>query len=110
VLGETIRHNRLDLTVEVISPGGATLVVGDAWWPGWRASLETGQPVPLTPDGLGGPWRAARLPAGRHVLTMTYVPNGLPLALVLTLAGLAGLAGAMLASRRRHEKAGRGAK
>jgi hypothetical protein len=110
VLSETIRHNRLDLMVEVTSPGGvvvspggqvtlpggeATLIVGDAWWPGWQARLENGQAVTMMPYG---PWRAARLTTvGRHVLTMTYVPDGLPLALVLSLAGLAG---ALLARRK----------
>ncbi|MHB8876289.1 MAG: hypothetical protein ACYC8T_21565, partial [Myxococcaceae bacterium] len=57
--------------VEAEAEGDAVLVVNDAWWPGWTATVD-GRPAPI--------WRADALvravpwPAGRHVLEMRYEP------------------------------------
>jgi hypothetical protein len=59
------------LRVEAESADDATLVVSDAWWPGWEATID-GRPVPiLQADTLV---RAVPWPAGRHVLEMRYRP------------------------------------
>jgi hypothetical protein len=100
VLGESIRHNRLDLDCEV-GPLGGSLVIHDATWPGWQATIEDGTPIPIDPDG---PWRRVELPAGRHTLTMTYRPVWLPPALSLSVVGLLGGMLVAVVARRRGRR------
>lgn len=59
------------LRVEAECDGAGLLVVNDAAWPGWSATLD-GRPVPLLrADAFV---RAVAWPAGRHVLEMRYAP------------------------------------
>jgi hypothetical protein len=59
------------LRVEAEADADATLVVADAWWPGWEATVD-GVAVPIfRADSLV---RAVRWRAGRHVLEMRYRP------------------------------------
>jgi len=91
----TVRRAPERLFVEAESLAPALLVVQDAFWPGWRASID-GQPTGiLAADYLV---RAVRWPTGRHALELVYDPpelrTGLALSalgalLVLILAGLA---------------------
>jgi hypothetical protein len=70
--------------VEAEALGPALLVVQDAWWPGWRATID-GRPVEILPaDFLV---RGITFPPGRHVLEMTYDPPELRLGLALSAAG-----------------------
>lgn len=70
--------------LEAEALGPALLVVQDAWWPGWRATVD-GRPVEILPaDFLV---RAVRFPQGRHVLEMTYDPPEVRLGLALSAAG-----------------------
>jgi hypothetical protein len=72
------------IRIEAESLGPALLVVQDAFWPGWRATID-GQPAEiLAADFLV---RAVRWPAGRHRLEMTYDPPELRLGLALSAAG-----------------------
>jgi hypothetical protein len=72
--------------VEAESEGPSLLVVQDAYWPGWRASID-GQPAEiLSADFLV---RAVRWPAGRHQLEMTYDPPALRFGLALSALGAA---------------------
>jgi uncharacterized membrane protein YfhO len=57
--------------VEAESDGPGLLVVNDAWWPGWRATID-GRPAELLPADVLV--RAVRWPPGRHTLVMTYAP------------------------------------
>ena len=59
------------LRIDAESDGDALLVVNDAYWPGWEATLD-GRAVAVQPaDALV---RAVTWPAGRHVLEMRYLP------------------------------------
>lgn len=72
--------------VEAVSDADATLVIADAWWPGWEARIE-GREVPIhLADGLV---RAVPWPAGRHVLEMEYRPPEVRSGLLLSALGLA---------------------
>lgn len=51
--------------------GGGWLVLSDRFVPGWRASLD-GAPVPILRADLA--FRAVEVPAGRHLVEMTYRP------------------------------------
>ncbi|MGB8931559.1 MAG: hypothetical protein WCC48_09975, partial [Anaeromyxobacteraceae bacterium] len=70
--------------VEAGSDAPSLLVVQDAFWPGWRATVD-GQPAEiLAADILV---RAVRWPAGRHTLVMTYDPPEVRLGLALSAVG-----------------------
>ncbi|RME08265.1 MAG: hypothetical protein D6803_01670, partial [Anaerolineae bacterium] len=68
----------------VEAPAEGWLVVSDLWYPGWTAALD-GQPVPLWRANYL--FRAVRVPAGEHNISMTYRPPWLPVGTLL--AGLA---------------------
>jgi hypothetical protein len=85
------------LRVVAEAPGDGVLVVNDAEWPGWEATID-GRPAGIQlADGLV---RAVRWPAGRHVLEMTYRPRELRVGLAASAAGA--LALIALALRRRE--------
>jgi hypothetical protein len=70
--------------IDAESAGPALLVVQDAYWPGWRASID-GEPAEiLAADFLV---RAVRWPPGRHRLEMTYDPPELRSGLALSAVG-----------------------
>jgi hypothetical protein len=63
--------DRLVLDAEASAP--AFVVIADAYFPGWTASID-GRPVPIhRVDHL---LRGVALPPGRHRLTMSYEPSG----------------------------------
>ena len=84
----------------------ATLVVADAWWPGWEATIDGAPTTTFPADVLV---RAVRFPAGRHVLEMRYRPPEVLTGLLLSALGLVALAAwsALLhrAARERPERA-----
>jgi hypothetical protein len=83
----TIIQFTLDsLEVTVDSPGAALLVVAEAWYPGWRASIA-GRDVACLP--VNGWMRGVPVPAGHSVAQLSYHQNGLlPGIAVSLVAGL----------------------
>lgn len=75
-----------ELRVEAESEGDATLVVADAWWPGWEATID-GRSVTVFPADVLV--RAVRWPAGRHVLEMRYRPPEVRTGWLLSALGVA---------------------
>jgi hypothetical protein len=74
------------LRIDAEALGPALLVVQDAWWPGWRATIDC-QPTEILPaDYLV---RAVRWPAGRHRLEMVYDPAEVRTGLALSTLGCA---------------------
>jgi hypothetical protein len=87
------------LRVHAESDGPSLLVVQDAFWRGWRATID-GRPTEI----LATDWlvRSVRWPEGRHLLEMTYDPPEVRAGLLLTALGallLALLACAPVAQR-----------
>jgi hypothetical protein len=71
--------------IEAESDGPGLLIVQDAFWPGWRASID-GPPAEVIPaDYLV---RAVRWPPGRHVLEMVYDPPELRVGLAFSALGV----------------------
>jgi hypothetical protein len=88
--------------IEAEADGDALLVVNDAFWPGWKATLD-GREVPiLAADVLV---RAVRWPSGRHVLEMHYAPREVTLGLGLSALGVALLAAALFRAAWRDRRA-----
>ncbi len=90
--------------IEAESAQDGLLVVNDAWWPGWTASVD-GRPVPI--------WRADAVvravpwPAGRHALEMRYDPPEVRTGLLVSGAAAAVLLLVVLAPvLRRRRRAG----
>ena len=61
--------NRVEIAVETASP--AALVLADAWFPGWTATLDE-RPVEIFP--AFDAFRGVLVPQGRHALVFTYAP------------------------------------
>jgi hypothetical protein len=81
------------LSFEVDAPTPGMLVVNEAFYPGWRATVS-GQVLPV--ERVNALVRGVRVPAGHHRVVMTFVPDdGAPLrwlllvSLLLSLAALA---------------------
>jgi hypothetical protein len=84
--------------VEAEAEADATLVLADAWWPGWEARID-GAVTPLyRADALV---RAVRWPAGRHLLELRYRPPEVRAGILLSWLGLAILAGGIAWLRHR---------
>jgi hypothetical protein len=89
----------LEVTAE--ADAAATLVVNDAYWPGWRAFID-GREVPIFPaDGVV---RAVPWPAGLHTLVMRYEPSEPKVGAGLSAAGAGAMLGAIALSRHRARR------
>lgn len=83
--------------LEAESAGPAVLVVGDAFAPGWEAALDGRAAALLPADVLV---RAVAWPAGRHRLSMRYVPPGLQAGAAISALALAAVAALAWRARR----------
>lgn len=74
------------VTVEVDSPGPGLLVVAEAWYPGWRATVN-GAPAPCV---AANAWmRAVPVPAGRSRVVLSFRSRYLALGAAVSLGTLA---------------------
>jgi hypothetical protein len=76
------------LQLSVVSPADGYLVLSEAWYPGWQATVD-GQPVPVLRANYA--FRAIRLSPGAHQVALTFAPQSWPIGLVasaLTLLGV----------------------
>jgi hypothetical protein len=96
---------RVTVTLDLAAPG--YLILTDANYPGWRAWVD-GEPVEvLTADLL---FRAVRVGAGTHQVTLTFEPRSVRVGALLSLLASVALIGLWLTARlcdvknrRRHE-------
>ena len=105
--GESVRATRyasndVDITVKAATPGW--LVLTDAWYPGWQASVDGGS-VPIEHANFA--YRAIRVEAGEHRVSMRFRPatwvQGRIVSLVGLVAAVVGLAALLLWSRIRRK-------
>jgi hypothetical protein len=87
------------IRIEAESPGAGLLVVADAFWPGWKATVD-GRPVPIQRADLLV--RAVRWPAGKHLLEMSYQPPEVTLGIAVSAAAALVAVGLGLWARRRR--------
>jgi hypothetical protein len=90
----------VELEVEARTP--AALVLNDAFYDGWSATLD-GQPTPILPANVAV--RGVRVPAGTHRVSFTYRTPRLGLGALLSLGTLGLLGLAVLVERRRRAQA-----
>jgi len=74
--------------VEVASPVEATLVLADAYYPGWMATVDGAAATIVPVDGL---FRGVAIPAGRHTVELAYRPQSLRVGLAGSAAGIIAL-------------------
>jgi hypothetical protein len=81
--------HRNSIELHVRSPIPALLVVAEAWYPGWRATVN-GVPAEVLPANV---WmRAVRVPAGESRVKLYYVEPSLALGAAISLGALLVLA------------------
>jgi hypothetical protein len=76
------------VTIDAEADGDGLLVVNDAYWPGWSATID-GAPAKIIPADVLV--RAVPFPSGSHRLEMRYAPLEVGLGGATATAGLAGL-------------------
>ncbi len=75
---------RVEIDAELAAPG--LLVLADAFYPGWRASVD-GEPASIRP--ANHLFRGVALPRGRHRVVFEYAPASLRIGAAASAAGLA---------------------
>ncbi|MBM2826211.1 MAG: putative polysaccharide biosynthesis protein, partial [Dehalococcoidia bacterium] len=81
------RPNKVSLRVEM--PQEGYLVLSDAYSPGWRARLETGENVPVL--RANRVFRAVRLKEGTHTVNFSYSPDSFRFGLYISFMASAAL-------------------
>ncbi len=69
------------IAIATEAPGPSFVVIADAWFPGWSATLDG---RPLTIARVDHLVRGVAVPPGRHVIAMRYVPEGWRIAEAVT--------------------------
>ena len=83
---EAYREERVVLRTRAAA--AAMLVIADAWYPGWEATVD-GVPVPLWRVNLL--FRGVMVDAGEHEVTLVYRPTSWRTGLAVSLAALAAI-------------------
>lgn len=97
-----LRHYSAErVEVDVDAADGSLLVLNDAYYDGWTATLN-GSPVTIAPANVAV--RGVRLPAGSHRVRFTYRQGGLRLGLLIATGTILGFAAAALLQRRRTSR------
>jgi len=90
VAGRIVELERNRLVAEVEAPADGVVVVHEAFFPGWTASVD-GEPATLWPVNVA--FRGLRVARGRHRVVMEYEPPRALLWSAVSLLGLLAAAG-----------------
>ncbi len=82
----TLERKRVTVTTD--SPAAGVLVLSDAWYPGWRVTVD-GAPAPLLRADYA--LRGVALSAGRHTVEFTFRSRPAAVGLTLSAVGILGL-------------------
>ncbi|MGH7260105.1 MAG: YfhO family protein [Nitrospiraceae bacterium] len=96
---EIIRYAPETVAVRVETPAPAVLILVDVFDAGWRAALETGEPMPIL--RANGAVRAVVVPGGAHVVTFTYETPWLRVGACVSAIGALLCAAVLVVGRRR---------
>jgi uncharacterized membrane protein YfhO len=89
------------VVLEASSSGPGLAVLGDNWFPGWRAKVDGKEADVERVDYL---FRGVRVGAGTHRIELTYRPASWRIGWIVTLVSIAGLALVLLVGWRRRER------
>jgi hypothetical protein len=96
---ELILYEPEQIIASVTTPSDGWLVLSDAWYPGWEATVD-GQPVPIERANIL--FRAVAIPAGRHRVEWVFRPTFFRLGAVVSLVAMGVvLVGAVWLGRKR---------
>ncbi len=99
---DIINYEPERVVVETDGAGEGWLVLTDAWYPGWRATVD-GVPVEIArADVL---FRAVPIPAGQHRVEFAYAPISFRIGAGTSLVTLVGCVVALWLSYRIHQRA-----
>jgi hypothetical protein len=96
---EIERYGERHLALRTRGRFAGVVVVTDAYYPGWEATLD-GEPTPVLRANTA--FRGVLVPPGEHVVEMRYASAALERGALVALAGLAGLAVTGVVERRRR--------
>lgn len=83
--------------LRVDSTKGNRVVVLQSFAPGWVARVD-GRSVPVEPANVL--FQSVEVPAGRHIVSLSYRPSSVPLGVLASGAGVLGIAAMLLAAGR----------
>jgi Bacterial membrane protein YfhO len=92
------------VVVRVRATRPALLVLGDTWYPGWRAEVD-GKPVRV--ERVNYVMRGIRVAAGTHDVELRFAPPAFRVGWIISLVAALALALAVLLTRRRRPQAAR---
>jgi len=95
-----VRYETNGLEIAVVSEAEGYLVLSDPFYPGWQAELD-GEPAPILRANYA--FRAVRIPAGNHRLTMAFRPASWSLGLLISGLTLVALVAAAVVSALRRK-------
>jgi hypothetical protein len=87
---EIVSYQSGAITVRADAPTAGWLVVGERYYPGWRAQLNNGPAEIVQARGL---WQAVAVASGKNALVLRYRPSTVEWGGAISLVGLAVVAG-----------------
>lgn len=79
---EVLSYEPEKVVATVVAPSDGWLVLSDAWYPGWEATLD-GNPVPV--ERANVLFRAIAVPAGTHHIELLFQPTSFRLGAAISL-------------------------
>lgn len=75
----------VSIVIAVTTPQDGWVMLSDTWYPGWQSALDGEKAEIWRAFSL---FRAVKVPAGEHVIEMTYKPLSFRLGLVISILGI----------------------
>jgi hypothetical protein len=94
-----ISYSPDQVVIDLIAPRDGYLVLADAYYPGWTATVD-GQPAEIEQADIL--FRAVGVPAGQHRVELRYQPRSFSFGLLISAGTAVVLGGAWLMARRRN--------
>jgi len=94
-----IEENPLSMTLKVSISKDGWLMIGNSWYPGWKATIDGEKTEIYRGFSL---FQVIRLPAGNHNVELQYKPLSVLIGLIISIAGLAFLIAIGVFSRKKH--------
>jgi hypothetical protein len=97
---DIVSYEPEQVVIETNGESAGWLVLTDAWYPGWRATVD-GVPVEIVRADML--FRAVPVPAGRHRVEFVYTPASLPIGTAISMVTLVICLAYMATGRKRGE-------